>query len=426
MRQTLFYIPPDIAGVPLFGFGLLLAVWAVVGLVLVVQSVRRSGWGHEVFSQLAMLVVSGVVIAYVIPAIMEPGGLPIRGYGVMLLLAVASGVGLAMHRAKQFGIDPELIVSLAMWLIVSGFVGARLFYVIEYWDKFAKPDPREFIAGILNITQGGLVVYGSMLAGGAALVVFIYKHKLPGLALADLVAPCAVLGMAIGRVGCFFNGCCYGGACDLPWAVQFPATSPAYLDQVQEGKLFLHGLRFAGEPEAFAEIAEVEPGSPAEQHGLRPGERVVAIGGIKVISVAQAQQLLLRLTGEGTKVSIEVAGDEQPKSWTISGPPPVSRPIHPVQIYSAIDALLLVLLLLAYTPFRHRDGELTALTLTLHPISRFLLEIIRVDERDVFNTSMSISQNISVGLLVGAAVLWIYLLRRPRGLAWPSAAVQTA
>ena len=426
MRQTLFYIPQEIAGVPLFGFGIVLAVWAVIGLLLIVQSIRRSGWGGETRSQIAMLVVSGFVIAYIIPAIMEPDGLPIRGYGVMMLLAVGSGVGLALHRAKQFGIDPEIIISLAMWLIPSGFIGARAFYVIEYWDKFAKPDPGEFIAGVLNITQGGLVVYGSLLAGGAAMVVFIYKYKLPGLALADLVAPCAVLGMAIGRVGCFLNGCCYGGACDLPWKVEFPDSSPAYYDQVQSGKLFLHGLRFQGEPEDAPVIAEVEPGSQAANYSLRAGQRIAAIGGVPVESIGHAQQLLLRLTGEGTKVSIEVAADPQPKTWTIVGPPPVSLPIHPVQIYSVIDALLLVLLLLAYTPFRQRDGEVTALLLTLHPISRFLLEIIRVDEHDVFNTSMSISQNISLGLLLGAVVLWLYLMRRPRGLAWPAGAVQAA
>ena len=79
-------------------------------------------------------------------------------------------------------------------------------------------------------------------------------------------------------------------------------------------------------------------------------------------------------------------------------------------------------LLLAYYPFRRKDGEVTALTLTLHPISRFLLEIIRTDEGPVFGTPFSISQNISLLVLAGGICLWIYLWRQPRGTVWPAEA----
>ena len=84
--------------------------------------------------------------------------------------------------------------------------------------------------------------------------------------------------------------------------------------------------------------------------------------------------------------------------------------------------MLLCLFLLAYYPFRTRDGEVTALTMTIHPISRFLLEIIRVDEQPVFGTPWSISQNISVLIFAAAIGIWIYVLRQPRGVAWPVAA----
>ena len=71
-----------------------------------------------------------------------------------------------------------------------------------------------------------------------------------------------------------------------------------------------------------------------------------------------------------------------------------------------------------YYPFRRRDGEVIALLLTIHPISRFLLEIIRTDEPAVWGTGLSISQNISLLILVLAAGLWFYILRQPRRLAW--------
>jgi phosphatidylglycerol:prolipoprotein diacylglycerol transferase len=99
--------------------------------------------------------------------------------------------------------------------------------------------------------------------------------------------------------------------------------------------------------------------------------------------------------------------------------PPRSRPVHPTQLYSAIDAGLLGWLLWAQYPFRRRDGETIALLLMLHPISRFLLEVIRTDEPDVFETGMSISQNISILLLACGLALWWYLSKQPRGIVWP-------
>jgi len=80
---------------------------------------------------------------------------------------------------------------------------------------------------------------------------------------------------------------------------------------------------------------------------------------------------------------------------------------------------LLCSLLLLYEPFKRQDGELTALVLTIHPVSRFLLEIIRVDESPVFGTGMSISQNISIGIFAVGLGLWLYLFwHRPKQIAW--------
>jgi phosphatidylglycerol:prolipoprotein diacylglycerol transferase len=95
--------------------------------------------------------------------------------------------------------------------------------------------------------------------------------------------------------------------------------------------------------------------------------------------------------------------------------PARSLPVHPTQLYSAIHAGLLAWFLWSWYPFRRRDGEVFALLITIYPISRFLLEIIRIDESAVFGTGLSISQNISLALLASAVGLWIYLLRKPAG-----------
>jgi phosphatidylglycerol:prolipoprotein diacylglycerol transferase len=421
MHQTLLVIPRSIGGIDVFGFGWLLALWAVAAAAVLAWSLRRYGWGAETRGQLPVLLVVGLVIAFLLPRLVDAdaGGLPIRGYGVMLLVSVAAGIGVTLHRARQIDLDPEIILSLATWCFVAGIVGARLFYVIEYWPKFNSPTLGQTLLAVINLTQGGLVVYGSLLAGGAALVAFVYKHHLPGLALADLVAPGVVLGVGLGRIGCFLNGCCYGGTCELPWAVQFPAESPAYMDQAYNGKIYIHGLVFKGAADKPAVIERVEPGSPAAEQGLKAGQQVVAVNGTRVKTVDDADRALLRTFGAGTNVSIQVAGDAPAKTWRLSGEPPRSLPVHPTQLYSLIDALLLFFFLLAYEPFQRRDGELVALVLTIHPVSRFLLEIVRVDEGAVFNTGMSISQNISIAIFVGGILLWTYLLRRrPRGSAW--------
>ena len=204
--------------------------------------------------------------------------------------------------------NPEIILSLATWFFVSGIIGARTFYVVEYWDEFQRPTLFETLGAVINLTQGGLVVYGSLLAGGAALLVFMHKNRLPGLAFADLIAPAVVLGVGLGRLGCFMNGCCYGGPSDLPWAVQFPPTSPAYVDQVQRGQLAVHGLTFRGDADDPPIIAAVEPDSPAERHGLEPGQRVTSVNGELTRTVEQSQLDLMSIYGAGKSIAISVAG----------------------------------------------------------------------------------------------------------------------
>jgi phosphatidylglycerol:prolipoprotein diacylglycerol transferase len=141
----------------------------------------------------------------------------------------------------------------------------------------------------------------------------------------------------------------------------------------------------------------------------------------KAENVADAMSALLFLREPGTEVRLRVTGPSGAKTvaWSVPDELPRSLPVHPTQIYSAIDGFLLLFFLLAYEPFQRRDGELLALLLTLHPISRFLLEVIRIDEASMFGTGLSISQLISIVGLAGAAVLWAYILRRPAAKAAP-------
>jgi phosphatidylglycerol:prolipoprotein diacylglycerol transferase len=437
MCSELFRIPYEWGGVPIFGVGALLAIWAVVTAATVIGLVRRHGWNAETLGSLPVLLLAGAAILF-LPRVF-PEGLPIRGYGVMLLLGITTGVGMAMYRARQGGLDPEVILSLAIWLVVCGVIGARLFYVVEYWhDKFAGLGPRATLLEILNIPEGGLVIYGGFIGAAVGFVLFVRKHGLPMLAMADLIAPSMAIGLALGRIGCFLNGCCYGGQTDWPWAVTFPEYSsshesakpiaerrysPPYGDQAARGEM--HGFRLDARDDNPAVVTRVEPGNPTAIAGLGVGDVVLKIDDEQIASLPQAESLVLRafaskhplrLTLQSGK-TIEIAAAPIPER---------SRPVHPTQIYSAIDAGLLGWLLWVYYPFRRRDGELIALLLTIHPITRFLLEYIRTDEPDVFGTRFSISQNISILLLAVGVGIWWYLSRRPRGVVWQMAAEATS
>ena len=305
-----------------------------------------------------------------------------------------------------------------------------------------------------NVAQGGLVVYGSFVGGALATIWFLRKW-LPVLRLLDVIAPSVMLGLAIGRIGCFLNGCCFGGVSDVPWAVSFPQTSPAFQRQLSQGQIDLHGLLLRDpqketDSQGPAIIFAVTPGSPAMKAGLKAGDQIVEIDrqsaadgrptrlfpaqrsikkGLeetpsRLFAVGRRNGALGNIGRRDAQHLIRTAGETEPATWTVTAadePPARSLPTQPTQLYGTADALLLCLLLLAFEPFRRFDGETLALMVTLHPIARFLLESVRVDEPKKF-LGLSISQVGSLMFLGVAAGLWCYLLlRRPAGSAaqWP-------
>ena len=108
-------------------------MWAVASVGVLACLAWRQGFNADTWGYVPILLLIGAIIRWVLPAICEPQGLPIHGYGVMMLLAVVAGTMLAAWRAKRVGLDPEVIFSLVFWMLVPGIVGARAFYVIEYW-----------------------------------------------------------------------------------------------------------------------------------------------------------------------------------------------------------------------------------------------------------------------------------------------------
>jgi phosphatidylglycerol:prolipoprotein diacylglycerol transferase len=351
------------------------------------------------------------------------------------------------------GLAAETILSLAMWVFVPGIVGARLFFVIQKWSLIAVRDADQQIdwgrtlATIISFQEGGLVVYGSMIGGFLGGVIFVTRQRLPILALADLVAPSVMVGLAIGRVGCLLNGCCFGGLCEptspfYSLAVTFPRAaspeleedrpaeaqenSPAYGRQREQG--LFHGILVEADGTDRPVIARLDPKIVVGDgpSALRVNDHIEAINGARIMTlktesgstISPVQQAYRLLAQAGLDLSITTS-DGKLAAWSIPGLPDRSLPVYATQLFSAITAALVALLLWFYYPVRRRDGEVFALLLTVYPIARWLLEVIRDDEGGQFGTWLTISQWVSAVILVTAIGLWASLARRPTGSALP-------
>lgn len=430
MWQTLFHIPHDILGIPVFGVGWALGLLAIGSAIHLTLQARRGRLDRELWGFLPVMFVIAAAIVFVLPGCEEGvdgerAGIAIRGYGVMMLTAIIAGVALAAYRAWRMGLDPEIIYSLAFYIFLLGILGARLFFIIEYRDVVFRDTWGETFRAMFDVTQGGLVVYGSSIGAMVAVAWFVHKRNLPLLALSDLIAPSLLLGLAIGRIGCLMNGCCYGGLCDHEWAISFPPHTLPYEHHQATGQFF--GFRLEKGPSGEPTIAEVRANTPAAAAHLKKGDVIAGVQGRSVKGLKDARGRPVPpfeaakeyLSVGGTSVTLTL-DDRRVVRLQLAALPSQSLPVHPTQIYSSINAFLLFALLMAYYPFRRRDGEVVALLLTFYPITRFLLEWIRSDEPPQFGTTLTISQNVSVVMLVLALGLWIYVSRQPKGTVWPA------
>lgn len=174
------------------------------------------------------------------PEIVEIGFLHVRSYGLMLAVAFLFGTWLSLREARRRGLDGDKVVNVILVALVAGVLGARLLYVLEHVPEFR----REW-GSVLALWQGGLTLYGGIVAGTFAGLVAARRQGLPMWVTADALTPAIAIGTMFGRVGCYLNGCCYGRPTTLPWGVQFPPDSFAGLEF---GNAALHPsqLYFAG------------------------------------------------------------------------------------------------------------------------------------------------------------------------------------
>jgi len=151
------------------------------------------------------------------PVAFSIGAFEVRWYGIMVVLAVVAVIAIALREAKRVGLAEDHIYSVGLWGIIGGIIVSRLLHVIDKWGYYMA-HPGQIIG------FEGLTVYGAVLGALLAVLIYCWVKKISFWLLGDVIAPGAILGQAIGRIGCLMNGCCYGLPTSLPWGVVY--TNP--------------------------------------------------------------------------------------------------------------------------------------------------------------------------------------------------------
>ena len=153
--------------------------------------------------------------------------LTVKSYGLMMVIGFLAAVSLIRHLSRGFTPDPQLITNAALYSLIGGVIGARIFFVVHYFDRF-----REAPIEVFFIWQGGLELLGGVVAAISIIFFYLVYHKLPIRRYLDVLAVGLMLVLVFGRIGCLLNGCCFGKPTDLPWGIRFPYNSFAYFSQV--------------------------------------------------------------------------------------------------------------------------------------------------------------------------------------------------
>lgn len=236
MRQVLFEVwlqqpwagwTPQPLGVERLGAGwVLLALGVLYGLVQAALGHRQLLKPSAAWSPWIIALIGVTFAGPILPVV----GFPVFGYGVMVLIGFLCGIGFAQYRAKQVGMNPEVIMDLAFWILLAGIAGGRMAYLAQYHREVFNSSstlPQQLFAAV-NLTQGGLVLIGAMFGAALGFMVFCRLRKITALPLLDVITPSIFIGVGFGRIGCLLNGCCFGDRCDLPWGIEFSQGSTTF------------------------------------------------------------------------------------------------------------------------------------------------------------------------------------------------------
>jgi phosphatidylglycerol:prolipoprotein diacylglycerol transferase len=328
--------------------------------------------------------------------------LRIFGYGLSLVLGFLAGVYLAQWRARRAGENPEQAAYCGLLALIGGIFGARLAYVIEHYRDFFPEygNVSDGLAEMLNITSGGLIYYGGVVLATVIVLAFLRIKHLPARRFLDIIAPGLMVGLAFGRLGCLLNGCCYGAPArpDWPLATRFPMYSEPLIKL--DGRQNPYSASTEGASPPYAK--QMEPEAKTGRSLITPDPRLTDESG-RLIPPRD-------LTGQQIAIAREAH----------------SHPVKPAQVLGLINAVVLAAILIAFGRLRKIEGQVFALLVILYPVTRFLLEIVRADNRhNVARGVLTHNQYTSIFLVIAGIVFWL-VLHRLRASAGPTLAQRAA
>lgn len=308
----------------------------------------------------------------------------IKGFGLMIVIGFLMGAWLVGRLSRSITSNPQHITNVALYALVGGMIGARLFFVIHYIEKF-REHPLEFF----YIWQGGLEFYGGVLIAVPVIVFYLRRHKLPIRKTFDILAIGLMFGIAFGRLGCFMNSCCYGRPTEQPLGLRFPYSSFPYVSQIN--------------PDPLRNRSEPQLELPLEEYHDFTAQN-----------------------GKWYPKPYEELSDEQKKAVTHGEHR--CLPVHPTQLYSSVNGALLCLILYLFWRRSQRaidenkmklfagPGFTFALAFILYGVTRFGIEAIRDDNPFEYAwwamyKGGTVSQNVSIYLVIFGVVLMVIFQR---------------
>ena len=283
-----------------------------------------------------------------------------------MVIGFLAAVYLIRHLSRDITPDPQLITNAALYSLIGGVFGARVFYVLHHLNDF-KQDP----VSVFEIWNGGLELLGGVILAVTIILLYLIYHKLPIRRYLDILAIGLMLALAFGRIGCFLNGCCFGKPSDLPWAVRFPYNSFAYLSQINPN---------------------------LERNRLEP----------QLILPQDEYISFIDKDGHWHPKEFEYLTDQQKIEVTTGKYR--CLPVHPTQLYSSAAGAISCLILFLFwrrsktDKIHAKPGCTFSLMFIIYGIARFFIELLRDDNPFEFD-GLTISQNISIAMIILGAVL---------------------
>ena len=303
--------------------------------------------------------------------------LTVKSYGTMMVIAFLAAITLIRRLSRRFTPDPQYITNAALYSLIAGVAGARLFYVIHYFDQFQGR-----LLSVFAIWQGGLEFLGGILSAIAVIGFYCWYHKLPVRRYLDILAIGLMLALVFGRIGCFLNGCCFGKPTNLLWGVRFPYGSYAYCSQAC--------------PDMERNRPEPQLKLPDDfyDYYYEDGKSHCFLKPYKDLTSEQRKYLVDKDLYR-------------------------CLPVHPTQLYSSINGGILALILYLfwrrgqkaeisqnYKKLFIKPGCTFGLMFIVYGISRFFIEFLRDDNPFGFD-GLTISQNIGIAMVIFGVFLMV-------------------